>query len=203
MTRLLRSKPIALAVSALLGGAVLLAWSQTWIIGTLAPGISLEERIPVGGDTAAPALAPLALAMVALVAALAIASRLVRVVLSVTFMMLGGAVVAVASGALIEPLRAATASVVSSTGLEGEAAVASAVVALEVTPWPMVALIAGALVFVWGIVLALTSRAWGLASARYDTAAGTIDTTAAAPSKVSDWDSLSGGDDPTSPSGSR
>lgn len=203
MTRLLRSKPLALTVSALLGGTVLLAWSQTWIVSTLAAGISLEERIAVGGDTAAPALAPLALATLALVAALAIASRAVRVVLSAILMLLGVAVVVVASATLVDPLAAATASVVASTGLEGDAAIAAAVVALDVTAWPSVAVVAGALVLVWGGVLAFTSRGWGSAPTRYDSAVGAAGTTDAAPSKVSDWDSLSGGDDPTSPSGSR
>lgn len=203
MTRLATSKPLALGVIAALSGATLLAWSRTWFTVDLQPGISLTQTIAVGGDQAAPALVPLSLASLALVAALAIASPIVRVVLASILALLGAGVATLGATVLADPVERASQSVIASTGLDGRRAVDDAIVSIEVTAWPVVTIVLGALLGIVAIVLAFTTRQWATASARYDARAQASDDSAPAASAVSDWDSLSGGDDPTTPSGSR
>jgi hypothetical protein len=90
-----------------------------------------------------------------------------------------------------------------STGLEGDRAVDAAVASITPSPWPVFAIAIGALVIVAAIWILASSRAWPGASRRYDAPTGNDGTPASTPSveptfsTVSDWDSLSAGEDPT------
>ncbi|MCW4384364.1 Trp biosynthesis-associated membrane protein [Salinibacterium sp. SYSU T00001] len=203
MTRTRASKPLALAAVALLSGAILLAWSMTWFTVRLADGTSPTGTLAVAGDVAAPALVPLALASLALVAALAIAGPAVRVVLAVILAFLGAGVAASAVVALADPLRAVAASVVSLTGLDGESAVDATVASIEASAWPIVTVVLGCLLAGTAIVVAMRTRGWAGPSARYDTPVSRAEEPPRGASTVSDWDALSDGDDPTGPPSAR
>lgn len=203
MTRLAASKALALGLVTALGASALFAWSRTWFTLHLDRDASLTESLAVGGDAAAPALVPLALASLALVAALAIAAPVVRVVLSAILAVLGAAVAWVGFSALTDPLAASATSVVAATGLDGRTAVLGAVSSLDVGPWPVVTIVVGGALAVVGVLLAFSARRWRKASDRYQAPAPAAADSDTPSSTVSDWDSLSGGDDPTSLSGSR
>lgn len=203
MTRLAASKAFALAAVTLLGAGALLAWSQTWFVATLAPGNSLDETVSVGGDAAAPALVPLSLAVLAVVAALAIARPIVRRVLACVLAALGIGIAAAGVVALSDPLAAVATSVTASTGLDGDRAVDAAVLSVDVSLWPAVTIAIGAALTILALALVFTSRLWGGDSQRHEAPKASTDGSSAAPSHVSDWDSLSSGDDPTSAAGSR
>lgn len=201
MRRALSSKALALGLVALLAGATLLAWSMTWFSVRLVPGSSLDGGLTVGGDAAAPALAPLALAGLALVAALAIAGPAVRVVLSVVLGAIGVGIAVTSGVAMARPAEAVASSVTSATGLDGDRAVAAAVDSIGATVWPAIAIAVGVLFVVIAVLLAVTTRQWPGASRRYEGRADRAGEQGA--STVSDWDSLSAGDDPTGPPPSR
>ncbi|MGI9825309.1 Trp biosynthesis-associated membrane protein, partial [Agromyces sp. Marseille-Q5079] len=90
-----RLKSIALLTGLLGAGLALLAWSQTWfvlrLVGQEAQGAAAS--IDVGGGVASPAMAALGLAGLALVAAIAIAGPVLRVVLAVIQVLLGGSII--------------------------------------------------------------------------------------------------------------
>jgi uncharacterized membrane protein (TIGR02234 family) len=203
MRSLRASKGAALLAVALLGGAGMLAWSMPWFTVTLVAGASLDPAVTVSGDAAAPALVPLSLAALALVGALAIASPVVRSVLAVLLALLGVGMVVVGATATLAPSAAISSTVTEATGLEGDRAVDAAVASISPSPWPVFAIAIGALVIVASIWILASSRAWPGASRRYDAPTGNDGAPASTPSvepassTVSDWDSLSAGEDPT------
>ena len=178
-----RLRLISMAAIVLEAGLVALSWSQTWYT---------VGEVVVGGDVAGGALLPLALASLTLVLALALAGPVFRVILGVLDALLGVCVVVVAAWSLGDPVRASQPALVEATGLSSEQPLSfEAVVA---TPWPVVGLIAGTLMIVTGIAVALTARAWPTSGSRYTR--NRLETPDGDP--VHDWDALSEGDDPTS-----
>jgi hypothetical protein len=180
-----RLKLLLLAVVASLASVALLAWSQSWFTIRVA-----DAEFGVGGEAAAGALPPLALATLALVAALAIAGPFFRVVLAVLESLLGVCVVLVAVVALADPAVASASVVSERTGVSVgsapelvESAVASA--------WPAVAIAAGAIGILAGIAILMTQSRWPAAGRKYDR------TRLTAADPVDAWDALSKGDDPT------
>lgn len=123
-----RGRLLALAVLALLAGGVLLAASQPW---AEEPGTGPTRDAPT-------AVLAIGLAMLALVGALAIAGRLMRMVLLVLGALLAACVVLVVLVA-------------------GEWA----------TAWPVVAIVAAALTIVATPIVAIASRRWPVAASRY------------------------------------
>ena len=114
-----RPKSLLLTVIALAGAALLLAWSQDWFLVRLA-----GAEHPVGGDVAAGAVAALALTAFALVAALALAGPVFRVVLGALTALVGGTAVLVAlfvlGGFVEHPLGSArTLCVMAASGVGG------------------------------------------------------------------------------------
>lgn len=179
-----RVKLLGLLGPAVPAGIVLLAWTRTWYDVTTA-----DAALTVGGDVASPALPALALATLALVGALAIAGPVVRIVLAVLGVLLGVATVAATSFTLADPARAVAPAVAEATGVAAAAA-AGLVVGVAASPWPTVALVAGALVGLASVAVAVTSRAWPASGRRYSR-------TRLAGDPVGDWDALSAGEDPT------
>lgn len=179
-----RLKLLGLLGVAVPAGLVLLAWTQTWYLAA-----TDDAELTVGGDVAAPALPALALATFALVGALAIAGPLVRVVLAVLGVLLGITTVVATAFTTSDAARAVAPAVAEITGVAPAAAV-DLVRGVEATPWPVVALVAGVLVAVGAVAVALTSRAWPASGRRYSRSRLVGD-------PVGDWDALSAGDDPT------
>jgi len=170
-------------------GVVALSWSQTWFLLRL----SGSEQ-PIAGSVAGGALLPLALASLALLAALALAGPVFRVILSVLEALLGLCVVVVTAYALGNPVEASLPALTEATGLTGDEQVfLDQIASTVVTPWPWVGLAGGILTILVGLALAVTVRAWPVSGRKYSrTRMATEDG-----DPVQDWDALSDGDDPT------
>lgn len=190
-----RVKPLSLLAAAALAGAGLLAWAMPWFTVRLASTETATTVIEVAGDTAAPAVAALSIAALALVAALAIAGRYFRVALAVLQALIGLGIVVSAAGAIGDPRRASAPLVTAATGIDGADSVAASIAQISTGPWPAVAVAVGALMIVLGAAILATGRLWPGPSRKYQT--GAADGVDAPRTAVSDWDSLSDGDDPT------
>ncbi|CAN5337189.1 hypothetical protein BH09ACT4_BH09ACT4_23350 [soil metagenome] len=183
-----RLRLITLAVIAAEAGLIALAWSQTWFLLRLS-----GAEYPVGGDIAGGALLPLALASLTLVLALTLAGPFFRVVLGILDALLGVCVVAVCAWSLSDPVRASLPVLVDATGISSEGTLLGQIASTVMTPWPIVAVVLGALMILTGLGIAVTSRAWPPSGSKYTrTRAVTTDG-----DPIHDWDAISDGDDPT------
>jgi uncharacterized membrane protein (TIGR02234 family) len=188
-----RLKAYSLLGIVLLAALVFTAWSQTWFTLTVQ-----QKPFEVAGSVAGSALAPIALASLALVAALAIAGPFFRVVLAVLLAMLGVCVVVVSAFAIANPVVAATAAITKSTGVAGAASVDKLVTATSMTGWPIVAIVLGVLLTLLGLGIAPTARSWPESGRKY-TRSRLVAADGEGLDPVQEWDALSEGDDPTRP----
>ncbi|MHC5796234.1 Trp biosynthesis-associated membrane protein [Lacisediminihabitans sp. FW035] len=205
-----RLKSVTLLVAILLSGITLLAWTGEWFSLTLKESATGRPVLGVTGDVAAPALIALALASLALVAALAISGPFFRVVLGVLQVVIGFTVALSAVLAVSNPVRASEAAVSAVTGVGGSRSIAALVTAVSQTAYPVIAIVVGILTMALGVFVLATGRRWPGSSGRYrqpvvlEDSEGSAgpgedpDTEDAAAHAVSDWDTLSGGSDPTS-----
>jgi uncharacterized membrane protein (TIGR02234 family) len=184
-----RERLVVVLVLAALGAAAVLASTQTWVD----VAVRGARPVTVPGSAAAPALAPLALVLLALAATLAIAGRAARLVLAVVAVLGGVAIVALALPALVDAAAAASGSVTAATGIAGSASVRAAIARATPTGWPALALVAGALTVVAGLLVTLRSPSWPTGGRRFRAAAPR----AATSDPVEEWDALTAGDDPT------
>ncbi|WP_411721323.1 Trp biosynthesis-associated membrane protein [Mycetocola sp.] len=191
-----RSKYVLILASLLLSGLALMAWTQTWLDVELAPG-SPTTAVTVDGAVAAPALAALALAGLALGAALAIAGLLFRILLGVLNIVLGGCIALSAVLVLNGPVAASEAAVTDVTGIAGSDSIADLVSATSLTPWPVVALATGVLLAVVGVAILVTAQRWPSSSRKYSAVRLEPVDGDAMPDSVDSWDDLTRGDDPT------
>ena len=170
-------------------GIVALSWSQTWYLLRLS-----GAEYPIEGAVAGGALLPLALASLCLLAALALAGPVFRVILSVLESLLGLCVVVVTVYSVSDPVRSSLPALVDATGLTGDEQVFLDQLASTVTtPWPWVGLAGGILMILVGLALAVTVRAWPTSGRKYSR----VRMTGEGGDPVRDWDALSDGDDPT------
>jgi uncharacterized membrane protein (TIGR02234 family) len=191
-----RLKPISLILGLVLSALTLLSWTMTWFVIVVAESGDARQTMSITGETAAPALAALGLAGLALVAALAIAGRVFRVVLGLLQAAIGVSIGISAWGALADPVAASTPLVTQATGISGGESVDALVVATTVTPWPAVTIAIGVLLIATGLFILVTARNGPDAASRYQSVR--LEEADAPRSAVSDWDSLSDGSDPTS-----
>jgi len=175
-------------VGILVAGLALLAWTQSWFELALTTG----QELSVPGQSAAPALSALALASLALLGALSIAGRGIRLALGVVQFVIGIAIVAVVVGVLADPAAASAPTITALTAVSGPESVAALIVSTGVGPWPALALIAGVLTALVGIAVVLTGRRWPGPTKKYEATPASDTGT-----PVGAWDSLSDGSDPT------
>jgi hypothetical protein len=186
-----RRKAYSLIAIVILSALVFTTWSQSWFTMTVQ-----QKPFVVAGSVSGSALAPVALASLALVAALAIAGRFFRVVLAVLLALLGVCVVVVAAFAIAHPVVSATAAITKATGVAGDASVAKLVTGISMTAWPVVAIVVGVLLALLGLAIAPTAASWPESGRKYTRSRmasaddGVLD-------PVREWDALSEGDDPT------
>ncbi len=197
-----RLKNLTLLSALGLAGITLLCWTGQWYSLVLRESGTGRPVLGITGDVAAPGLVALALANLALVAALAIAGPVFRRVLGVLQGMIGFTVGLSAVLAQSNPVRASSAAISAATGVGGSKSVSSIVVSVTQTAYPVLAIVTGVLITVLGVFLLVTAGRWPGSSSRYRQSvvleAGPSDTEDAAAHAVSDWDTLSGGNDPTS-----
>jgi hypothetical protein len=168
----------------------LLAVTQSWWSVQLA-----DRSIEVIGTTASPALSALALSSFALAAALAIAGPVFRVVMGVLQLVIGATVVLASVVSITDPVAASASLVTDATGVAGSESVAALVESVSLTGWPWLAVVAGVLSALVGVLLLATFRRWPTASRKYQ--AGRLEDPSAPRDSVGDWDALSDGADPT------
>ncbi|MBM7410946.1 hypothetical protein JOE38_000769 [Clavibacter michiganensis] len=191
-----RTKSLALLLVLATSAATFLGWSQDW--STLRIGGQAPALVPVAGSVAAPALSALALSSLALAGALAIAGRVLRVVLGILQALIGVTVAITAFAATAGPVQAGEAAVTTATGVAGSSAVAALVDGWSTTPWGPVTLVAGIASALTGLFVAVTGPRWPTRRSRYD-APDQAPARGIVPREdpVAAWDSLSGGADPT------
>ena len=189
-----RYKSRIILATAVIGVLTLISWTQTWFAIVLSDGADL----PVDGQVGAPALSALALTSLVLVGALSIAGPFFRIVFGILQSLIGVAIVFSAVLAVSAPVSAADPAISEATGVAGEESVAELVTSIALTPWPWVALVSGALIVLLGLAIVVTGRSWPGATRKYQTTTR-LAPAAAQRTSVDDWDSLSGGEDPTDP----
>jgi hypothetical protein len=168
-------------------GVLLAAANATW----LTVGVrDAPDAVAIAGSDAAPALSGIALAAVACVGALSIAPRVLRWVLAGVLTLLGVAAVLVPLPILADPPSGAERTVSGVTGISGSEAVRALITSVDVTPWPVVAVVAAVAIVAAAIGIAVTARSWPATGRRYEGPDG-------APS-ADPWDALTQGSDPTS-----
>jgi len=191
-----RLKLVTILAGIALAGSALLSWTQTWFHVVVESPQGGDLPLDVAGDVAGAPLSALSLASLALFAALTIAGRVFRIVLGLLQVMLGASVVLTTATALADPVRASGSAVTAATGVDGTESIRAIVSSSDATAWPWLGLVAGALAALLGLATVLLSGAWPRATRKYSAtrlvAADPSDDPAAA------WDTLSGGDDPTS-----
>ncbi len=186
-----RLKAYSLVAIVILAALVFTTWSQTWFTMTVQ-----QKPFVVAGSVAGSALAPIALATLALVAALAIAGRFFRAVLAVLLALLGVCVVVVSAFAIAQPVVSATAAITKATGVAGSASVAGLVTSISMTAWPIVAIVIGGLVMLLGLAIAPTAGSWPESGRKYSRSQ-LLPVDGDERDPVREWDALSDGDDPT------
>jgi uncharacterized membrane protein (TIGR02234 family) len=180
-----RKSTLVLATT-ILALAVFGATTQTWIEVRLDPTGDLH----VQGSKAATAVT--ALAVVALAGGLAasIAGKIARWIIAVLIALSAAGIILAAVTVIVDPLGAAQGSIAAATGVSGGQADAA------VTVFPVLAIIAGALLAVSAVVLPLAGRHW-TSRTKYDAAARGKKNSNEPVDEIDSWDSLSRGEDPT------
>lgn len=192
----MRVKSIALFGAVVAGAAGLLAGSQTWVSFMLDGTHSLET---VTGHDVNAALTPVFIAIMAAALALTIAGPVFRRVLGVLVTLLGAGAVALSMVVLANPLAALAGKITELTGISGSSNT-SVVTWSSVSGWGYLSVVAGVLALVIGLVVLVTAGRWAAAGRKYAApAAGgqTAGASGGAPDRISDWDALSDGGDPT------
>ncbi|MEV4990034.1 Trp biosynthesis-associated membrane protein [Pseudarthrobacter sp. LMD1-1-1.1] len=181
---------------ALLALAAFGTTTQTWMTATLDPNqvgqaAATQSAIQVQGSKAATTVTALALVALAGGLAAAIAGRIARWVITAIIVLASAGVVTAAATVLADPLSAAQGTIAGATGISGSQA------HVELTPFPVLAVVAGCLLALAALLILPASRYWKTRT-KYD-APGAAGTAAAAGpvDEIDSWDRLSRGEDPT------
>ncbi|WP_277050648.1 Trp biosynthesis-associated membrane protein [Ruania albidiflava] len=175
------------------GGALLLA--STALPWATAPARSAvaTSTVSVTGSTGAALVPSAALVVLAAGLAMALAGRVARVVAALA-VALGGGLAGVGVIELLgDPEPAVRAAVGQDTGMTELAGAA------EVTAWPVVALVLAVLLLLVGVVLPFRMGAWDRVGQRYERDQASAPAAGSTRQRISDWDALSRGEDPSDP----
>ena len=183
----------------LAGAAALLASVQPWLHIELLPGVATVEELAVTGQQITPALTLIALAALATALVLTIAGRGFRRVIALLIIVLGGGLAYSGVEAIVNPLDGASGSLEGVSGIAGEAQ-SALVSSVAVSAWPAVTVAVGIVLALAGVLILLFGSRWKQGGRKYESsteskrarAAGT-----ATGDRISDWEALSDGDDPT------
>lgn len=187
----MNSKLLTLGGIAAAGAVGLLAGAQTWVSFMLD---GTHDLVAVTGHDANAALAPVAIAILAAALALTIAGPIFRRVLGVLAALLGVGLIGLTAGVIASPLGAVGGKITELTGIAG-GATANAVVWSQLSVWAWVCLVAGVVAVLLGLTVLVFGGRWVSGGRKYD--ANRAQAASGAPDRISDWDSLSDGDDPS------
>jgi len=189
-------KSTLILLVAVLALAVFGTTTQTWMTVTLDPNQvgqagAAQSALDVQGSKAATAVTALALVALAGGLAAAIAGRIARWIITAIIVLASAGIVAAAATVLADPLAAAQGAIAAATGITGSQA------QVAVTAFPVLAVVAGCLLALAGLLIIPASRHWKTRT-KYDTpAAGASAATSGPVDEIDSWDRLSRGDDPT------
>jgi uncharacterized membrane protein (TIGR02234 family) len=189
-----RKSTLVLLIAAL-ALAVFGTTTQTWLtvhldpqqLGQAAGGDGLQ----VQGSKAATTVTALALVALAGGLAASIAGKIARWVITAIIVLAAAGIIAAAATVLADPLAAAQGSIAAATGVSGGTADVS------VSVFPVLAVVAGSLLAVGGLLVVPAGRYWK-SRTKYDAAAaGPAGEQGGRVDEIDSWDRLSRGDDPT------
>lgn len=191
-----RLRIISLLAGVAVNGLTMMTWTGQWFMLRLVGGQTGHPDLPVAGSVAAPALVALSLAGLALMAALALAGPVFRVVLGVLQSLIGVCVVLSTVLAIIDPVKVSMPVITKATGVTGSASTAQLVQSVGQSGWPWFALALGVGSIGLGVLVVLHARHWPQSSRRYQAVRFAGDRSSGGDA-VEDWDDLSHGKDPT------
>ena len=199
-------KSTVVLLIAVLALAVFGTTTQTWLTVHLDPqqlgqGAAVQDGLQVQGSKAATTVTALALVALAGGLAASIAGKAARWVITGIIVLAAAGIIAAAATVLANPLAAAQGSIAAATGVSGSTADVS------VTAFPVLAVAAGSLLAVGGLLVVPAGRFWKTRT-KYDTAAqaatdhgasahGSPGAQTGPVDEIDSWDRLSRGDDPT------
>ena len=177
-------------------GATTPTWSTVRLdANQVGQAVGDQNTLPVQGSKAATAVT--ALAVVALAGGLAasIAGKFARWVITALILLASVGIIAAAATVLADPLGAAQGSIAAATGVTGGNA------EVAVTAFPVLAVVAGALLALAALLIIPAGRHWK-SRTKYDAAtygahAGSAAAATGPVDEIDSWDRLSRGDDPT------
>jgi uncharacterized membrane protein (TIGR02234 family) len=168
--------------------------TQTWMTVNLDPqqlGQSTGQGgLQVQGSKAATTVTALALVALAGGLAASIAGRIARWIITAIIVLAAAGIITAAATVLADPLAAAQGSIAAATGVTGSSADVS------VTAFPVLAVVAGSLLALCGLLVIPAGRYWKTRT-KYDAAAQGAAAQSGPVDEIDSWDRLSRGDDPT------
>ncbi|WP_043109940.1 Trp biosynthesis-associated membrane protein [Paraoerskovia marina] len=176
------SRRNAVVALLLLGASALLLSMPVWM--TAQGSSALEDVVDLGvaGTTAAPAVSAGALVLVASALALGLVGRVGRWVVLVVAAGSGLTILVGALNVALDPLPAMTAEAARATG------VGEVTTAVDLTPFPWVVVVLGAIVLVVVLAAAWSARGWTTSGARHERGAPRQDVPDDDPAAL--WDEL-------------
>lgn len=184
----------------ILGAALaLLAWSQPWFTVHVALSGGPVTVLEVRGQVASPALSAFAFAAFALALALALAGRRLRRALAVLGMLVGICVLLAVIRTIAAPDDAVAPAVTTATGIAGSAALHAIMTSAPMSGWPVVGVLAGAVLTAVGVGVLVTGTRWPDTGRKYDTQTRVPGNPgdAGETNPIAAWDALGRGADPT------
>lgn len=164
-----RVKYITLLVILAGSGLAFLSSTQSWFSVRLSSVAGHVSDVAVPGSTAAPALTALALAGLALTAAFAIAGPIIRVVLGILGLLLGGVIIISTVNVIGDPISSSASSITTATGIAGGQSTRALVESLDSHVWPWFALAGGVLIALACLWVLFSVRRWPGPSHKYQT----------------------------------
>jgi uncharacterized membrane protein (TIGR02234 family) len=196
------SKLWLLAGIAVASGLALYSATQTWVTLSLVQGAAAFGWLEVTGQQVNQSLSPIAIASLAAALALTIAGKAFRRVLGVLVALLGAGITSISVIALRNPSGAAAGRLAEATGIMGPSQL-ELVTNSMVSSVIAVTLGAGIALVVLGVLVLLLGGRWKAAGRKYEVAADDREVSAprqidAEPDRISDWETMSAGGDPSS-----
>ncbi len=192
----MRSKLWLVCGVAVAGGLALYGATQVWVTLSLAAGAAASGWLEVTGQQVNQSLSPVAIAALAAALALTIAGRVFRRLLGVLVLLLGAGIAAIAVSVVRDPGAAVAGRLAEATGLEGPSQT-DLVTSLMVSPLVAVTVAAGAALVLLGLLILFLGGRWRTGGRRYEADSGRARVVADEPDRISDWEALNDGDDPT------
>lgn len=198
--RMMSGKTTLIMAVVVVGGLALLASVQPWVHVEFFPGVAAVEGIEVSGQKASPSVTLTSLAALASALVLTIAGKTFRRVIGGLIFLLGAGLAIVGAVIALDPFAGARSQVEEATGISGNDTQYALVSEIGVTFWPAVAATLGVLLALTGVLIMVFGGRWKSAGRKYDSGDGGTQPRArgvAEGDRISEWDALSDGDDPT------